>query len=109
MARDIVRALEDKKGEDIVLLDIKDIASFTDYFVVCTGVSDRMLDALASAAVDEMKKKHRKKARKQGLARDGWVVVDFGDIVVHLLSPDQREYYQIEELWADGKVLLRLK
>lgn len=109
MARDIVHALEDKKGEDIVLLDIKDIASFTDYFVICSGTSDRMLDALASAAMDEVRKKYRKKAKKQGLSRDGWVVVDFGDIVVHLLSPDRRGYYQIEELWEDGKVLLRLQ
>ncbi|KAA0273716.1 MAG: ribosome silencing factor [Anaerolineales bacterium] len=105
----MVHALEDKKGEDILLMDIKDIASFTDYFVICTGTSDRMLDALASAATDEIKKKYRKKARKQGLSRDGWVVVDFGDVVVHLLSPDQREYYQIEELWEDGKILLRLQ
>lgn len=92
-----------------MLLNIKDIASFTDYFVICTGTSDRMLDALASAALDEVRRKYKKKARKQGLSRDGWVVVDFGDVVVHLLSPDQREYYQIEELWSDGKVLLHLK
>lgn len=109
MARDIVNALEDKKGEDIVLMDIKEIASFTDYFVICTGTSDRMLDALASSAIDEVRRKYKKKAKKQGLSRDGWVVVDFGDVVLHLLSPDQRDYYQIEELWEDGKVLLRLK
>jgi len=109
MARDIVDALEDKKGEDIVLMDIKEIASFTDYFVICTGTSDRMLDALANSAIDEVRKKYKKKAKKQGLSRDGWVVVDFGDIVLHLLSPDQRDYYQLEELWDDGKVLLRLQ
>ncbi len=90
-------------------MDIKEIASFTDYFVICTGTSDRMLDALASTVMDEARKKHKRKAKKQGLSRDGWVVVDFGDVVVHLLSPDQREYYQIEELWEDGKILLRLK
>lgn len=109
MARDIVDALEDKKGEDIVLMDIKEIASFTDYFVICTGTSDRMLDALANSAIDEVRKKYKRKAKKQGLSRDGWVVVDFGDIVLHLLSPDQRDYYQLEELWEDGKVLLRLQ
>ena len=109
LARDVVNALEDKKGEDIVLLDIKDIASFTDYFVICTGTSDRMLDALANTVLDEARKKYKKKAKKQGYSRDGWVVVDFGDIVVHLLSPDQRDYYQLEELWEDGKVLLRVK
>ncbi|MCQ3938640.1 MAG: ribosome silencing factor [Chloroflexi bacterium] len=105
----MVNSLEDKKGEDIVLLDIKGIASFTDYFVICTGTSDRMLDALANAAMDDMRRKHRKKAKKQGNSRDGWVVVDYGDVVVHLFSPDQRDFYAIEELWEDGKVLLRLK
>ena len=68
-----------------------------------------MLDALASSAIDDTRKKFKKKAKKQGNSRDGWVVVDYGDVVVHLFSPDQRDYYQIEELWEDGKVLLRLK
>lgn len=68
-----------------------------------------MLDALANASVDEMRKKHRKKGKKEGNSRDGWVVVDYGDVVVHLFSPDQREYYQLEELWENGKVLLRLQ
>ena len=104
-----MNSLEDKKGEDIVLLDIKDIASFTDYFVICTGTSDRMLDALANASMDDMRKKHKRKAKKQGNSRDGWVIVDYGDVVVHLFSPDQRDFYNIEELWEDGKVLLKLK
>jgi len=104
-----VDALEDKKGEDIVLLDLKDIVSFTDYFVLCTGTSDRMLDALADSVLEETRKTHRKRGRKEGLARDGWVLVDFGDVIVHLFSPDQRDYYQLEELWNEGKVLLRLQ
>lgn len=102
-------ALEDKKGEDIVLLDLKDIVSFTDYFVLCTGTSDRMLDALADSVLEETRKKHRKSGRKEGLARDGWILVDFGDVIVHLFSPDQRDFYQLEELWHEGKVLLRLQ
>ncbi len=88
---------------------MKEIVSFTDYFVICTGTSDRMIDALANAAMDDIRKKYRKKGKKQGNSRDGWVVVDYGDVVIHLFSPDQREYYQIEELWEDGKVLLKLQ
>lgn len=68
-----------------------------------------MLDALANAAIDDMRKKYKRKAKKQGNAHDGWVVADFGDVVVHLFSPDQRDFYNIEELWEDGKVLLKLK
>ncbi|RJP50426.1 MAG: ribosome silencing factor [Anaerolineaceae bacterium] len=105
----MVNSLEDKKGEDIVLMDLKDIVSFTDYFIICSGSSDRMIDALANAALDDVRKKHRKKGKKQGNPRDGWVIVDYGDVIVHLFSPDQREFYQLEELWQDGKVLLRLQ
>ena len=91
------------------MLDLKDIASFTDYFVLCNGTSDRMLDALAKAVVDEMRVQHKKKGHKEGESRDGWLVVDYGDVVVHLFSPDQREYYKLEELWSEGKVLLRVQ
>lgn len=91
------------------MLDLKDIATFTDYFVICNGSSDRMLDALAKAVIDGMRSQHKKKGRLEGEARDGWLVVDFGDVVVHLFSPYQRDYYQLEELWSEGKVLLRLQ
>jgi ribosome-associated protein len=56
-----------------------------------------------------MRAQHHKKGKKQGLARDGWMVVDYGDVVVHLFSPDQRDFYQLEDLWDDGRVLLRLQ
>jgi ribosome-associated protein len=85
------------------------VASFTDYFVICTGTSDRMLDALADGTLEGVREKHRKKGRKQGESREGWVVVDYGDVVVHLFSPDQRDYYDLEDLWQDGKVLLRVQ
>jgi ribosome-associated protein len=91
------------------LLDLKDIASFTDYFVICNGTSDRMLDALAETVLESMRAQHKKKGRKEGEARDGWLLVDYGDVVVHLFSPDQRAYYKLEELWSDGKVLLRVQ
>jgi len=104
-----VNALEEKKGEDILLLDLKDIAGFTDYFVICNGTSDRMLDSLADSVLDGMRKQHRKKGRKEGEACDGWLIVDYGDVVLHLFSPDQRGYYSLEELWSEGKVLLRLQ
>jgi ribosome-associated protein len=68
-----------------------------------------MINALADAIVDDMKSKHDKKGKKQGFARDGWVIVDYGDTVVHLFSPDQRDFYNLEELWEDGKVLLKLQ
>ncbi len=91
------------------MLDLKDIASFTDYFVLCNGTSDRMLDALADTVLESARVQYKKKGRKEGEARDGWLVVDYGDVVVHLFSPDQRDYYRLEELWSEGKVLLRVQ
>jgi ribosome-associated protein len=92
-----------------LLLDIKDIASFTDYFVICNGTSDRMLDALAKSVLEAAKQEHKKRGRVEGQAEEGWLVLDYGDVVVHLFSPDMREYYDLEELWSDGKVLLRMQ
>ena len=68
-----------------------------------------MLDALAKATVEDVRKKHKKKGKIEGNSRDGWLLVDYGDVIVHLFSPDQRDFYNIEELWEDGKVLLRLQ
>ena len=105
----IINSLEEKKGEDILLLDIQKISSFTDYFVICTGTSDRMLDALAEAVTEAIRKKHQKKGRVEGSPQEGWTVIDYGDVVVHLFSPDQRDYYRLEELWNQGKVLLHVQ
>ena len=109
MAHTIVGSLETRKGEDILLLDLQNVASFTDYFVLCTGTSDRMLDALAESTLETVRRLHRKRGRKEGESRGGWLIVDYGDVVVHLFSPDQRAYYDLEELWKDGKVLLRVQ
>jgi ribosome-associated protein len=104
-----VNALEEKKGENIVLLDIHEIASFADYFVICSGTSDRMLDALAEAVRETAHQALDLSVKVEGQSRDGWLVVDAGNIVVHLMSPDQRDYYQLERLWERGKILLRLQ
>ena len=108
LAHNIVTALEEKKGEDILLLDIHAQAIFADYFVICSGSSDRMLDALVEAALEQARGQPYR-GRVEGLPRDGWVVVDFGPVVVHLFTPDQRAYYDLESLWAEGRVLLRMQ
>ena len=109
LARAVINTLEDKKGEDILLIDIKEIASFTDYFVICTTTSGRMLDALAKSVQETCNEKNKWRGRIEGQSHDGWMVVDFGDVVVHLFSRDQRNYYKLEELWEEGKVLVRVQ
>jgi ribosome-associated protein len=104
-----VNVIEEKKGEDIVLLDIRELAPFADFFVICSGTSNRMLDALADAAVQQVKKQYDLKVRIEGNPDEGWVLADFGDVILHLFSPDRRDYYRLEELWSKGKVLLHLQ
>ena len=109
VARGLVNALEERKGENIVLLDIHEITSFADYFIICSGTSDRMLNALADAVSQEAHQKFQTSARIEGHPEDGWLVVDVGDTVVHLFAPEQRDYYRLEQLWDKGKVLLKLQ
>jgi ribosome-associated protein len=101
--------LEDKKGEDIVVLDIRELADFAEYFVICSGTSDRMLNALADDVLQTVRQNYKMKGRVEGQPQDGWLLIDFGDVIVHLFSPDRRDYYRLEELWNQGKVLLRLQ
>jgi len=100
--------LEEKKGEDIVLMDIHHISDFADYFVIASGTSDRMLQALADGVVEKVKELHHFKGRPEGAPQDGWLLVDFGDVILHLFSPDRRDYYRLEELWDKGKILVHL-
>ena len=70
--------MENKKGENIVLIDLQDIAIFADFFVICSGTTDRMIKALVDAAIDDVKKEYQINARVEGHAEDGWILVDFG-------------------------------
>jgi ribosome-associated protein len=109
LAQEIVEILEDMKGENIVLIDLEKIAMFTSYFVICSGTSDRMLSALAGAVVDRIHDHHDLKAKPQGDPSSGWVVVDYGGVIVHCFGPETREFYKLEELWKEGKVLVRIQ
>jgi len=109
VARTIVEALEEKKGEDILLLDLKEVASFTDYFVICTGTSSRMLKALVHGVMDTLREKYALRTKVEGTEQDGWILADFGDVVLHVFSEAQREYYGLEQFWNEGKVVLRVQ
>jgi ribosome-associated protein len=109
LAHTIVNALEEKKAENIVLLDIKELTAFTDYFIICTGTSNRMLNALADGVSEKTRLDHKKKGRIEGQADSGWIIVDYGDIVVHIFDNELRQYYKLEELWDEGKILLTVQ
>jgi ribosome-associated protein len=90
-------------------MDIHELADFAEYFVLCSGTSDRMLQALADATLERIKQAFNQRGRSEGLPQDGWLLLDFGDVIVHLFSPDRRDYYRLEELWGKGKIILRLQ
>lgn len=92
-----------------MLMDIYDLTVFASYFVICSGTSERMLKTLADAAAQTVKDEFGLIARTEGDTNGGWILIDFGDVVVHLFSPDRRAYYRLEELWDQGKVLLHLQ
>jgi ribosome-associated protein len=91
------------------LIDIQEIADFADFFVICSGTSDRMLQALSDEVIRSIRKQYHLRGRIEGIPQDGWILVDYGDVILHLFSPDRRSFYRLEELWGNGKVLLRLQ
>ena len=109
IAKTVVDALEEKKGEDIILLDIQDVAIFADYFVICSGTSERMLNALLDSVVDDLKPTLGFRPKVEGLPHDGWLLADYGDVILHLFSPPQRDYYQLEDLWSEAKIVLHVQ
>ena len=110
LAHTLVDTLIDKKGSDILLLDITEQAVFTDYFVLCNGDNRRQLDALSDAVREAARERGERNPRgSEGDPASGWVLVDFGDVIVHLFAEEQRQYYNLEELWADAHVVLRVQ
>lgn len=109
IARQIVSILEEKKGEDIVLIDIHEMTTLADYFVICSGGSDRTVRALVDAVQETLREKQNLRGRVEGQPEDGWMLVDYDVVVLHVFSPDQRAYYRLEELWREGRVLVRLQ
>ena len=85
------------------------MAIFADYFVICSGTSDRMLNALAKSVIEFLHQDYHLSASKEGEPRDGWVLIDVGDIIIHLFSPEKRNYYKLEDLWSQGKILLHVQ
>ena len=90
-------------------MDIHETSILADYFVICSGTSDRMLDALMDAVTRQVRKVYRFKVKIEGQPQEGWLLADYGDVIVHLFSPTKRDYYRLEDLWSEGKVVLHLQ
>ena len=109
LARHIVDAIADKKGEDVLLLDIQDISILADYFVIGSAASERQARAIIEGVKQEVRQAFdRTPLHVEGGAATGWVLMDYGGVVVHLFSPEMRAYYDLEGLWRDARVVVRM-
>jgi ribosome-associated protein len=111
-AREIVDIIADKKGEDIALLDLRERTIIADYFIVCSAGSERQLKAIVNGVTEEVKKRYGLIPRGvEGEAETGWVLIDYGDVVVHAFAPEVRSYYDLESFWVgqDASVLLKMQ
>jgi ribosome-associated protein len=97
-------AAADKKAVDILILDLRDISTFTDYFVICSASSEPQLKAISSSVREQV----RERLRRTPLSEDGypasqWIILDYGDVIVHLFQGAKRQFYALENLWSDAK------
>ncbi len=103
LALSAAQAADDRKGGDIVLLHVSEVSSLADYFVIVTGFSKAQVRAIAQAIEDAIEQEwQRHPLRKEGHSENTWVVLDYGDVIVHILMPAEREFYNLEAFWAHG-------
>lgn len=109
LARRIVDLASDKKASDIVLLEIGALTTLADYFVICSGASERQLGAIVDGIAEGLREDGIKPIGREGSSSAHWMLIDFGSVIVHVMAPPEREFYQLEQLWADAPLLLRVQ
>jgi ribosome-associated protein len=93
-----------KKAEDIIIMDLKKLTSFTDYFVICSADSDIQIKAISDHITEELKKQDIKVWHVEGYQSSTWILMDLVDVIVHIFRPEVREFYALEKLWGDAKI-----
>jgi ribosome-associated protein len=109
LARRIVELAEDKKAADIVLLDLGELTTLADAFVICSGGSERQISAIADGIVEGLKDERVKPIGREGTSESHWVLIDYGSVIVHVFTPPERDYYQLEKHWGEARVVVRVQ
>lgn len=100
LARKVVDLVDGKQASDIIMLDLRKLNTIADYFVICSGESDRQLKAIVEAVEEGIEREFDRFVRIEGSPDTGWVLLDYGDVVVHIFSVAQRDYYRLERVWS---------
>ncbi|KLO70076.1 ribosome silencing factor [Enterococcus cecorum] len=100
-----VKAIDDKHAQDIVALDVREISLLADYFVICSGNTDRRINAIVDEVVEQAYKNQMDVKRVEGKEASKWVLIDLGDVIVHVFNQSEREFYQLEKLWSDAPLV----
>jgi len=98
-----IRAAEDKKAVEMVVLDLRKAAGFTDYFGICSGTNSRQVRAIADAAIEALSAEGAKPAHVEGYERSEWILLDYFDFIVHIFAPETRQFYGLERLWGNAE------
>ncbi|MEJ7747918.1 MAG: ribosome silencing factor [Candidatus Limnocylindrales bacterium] len=109
LARRIVELAADKKAADIVLLDLSPLTTLADYFVICSGGSERQLDAIADGILSTLREEKVRPYGREGTPASHWVLLDYGSVVVHIFTPPERDYYGLEKHWTAAKTILQVQ
>lgn len=109
LGRRVVDLAEDKKASDIVLIHVGELTTLADYLVICSGGSERQLGAIADGIAQGLKEEGITAIGREGEPSAHWVLMDFGSVIVHVFAEPEREFYQLEKLWADAPMLLRVQ
>ncbi|MBR3354836.1 MAG: ribosome silencing factor [Oscillospiraceae bacterium] len=105
LAKALVKALDDKKGDSIEVLHVEELTTLADYFVLATGGSTTQVRALADEVEETAEKLGLDLPRREGRGGDSWILLDLGSVIVHVFTKESREYYQLEKLWGDAPVV----
>lgn len=100
-----VRAAEDKKAMDITILDISEVSVITDYFIICSGRSSTQVKAIVEHVQEVLEAAGVVTLRREGFREGGWVLLDYGDVIIHVFRESERQFYKLERLWGDARVV----